>query len=124
MDERVIQFRVGVVVVAAASITVILVMLFGALPTLRPRYTLHIRFPEAPGVTVDSPVRKSGVQIGRVSNVKLLEQGGVVISMRIDKRFPLRRNEICRIGSDSLGTGDAVLECKRLYRKIRKYGFE
>ncbi|MCO6459066.1 MAG: MCE family protein [Pirellulaceae bacterium] len=110
MDERVIQFRVGVVVVAAASITLILVMLFGALPTLRPRYTLHIRFPEAPGVTIDSPVRKSGVQIGRVSNVKLLEQGGVVISMRVDKRFPLRRNEVCRIGSDSLVTGDAVLE--------------
>lgn len=110
MDERVIQFRVGVVVVAAASITIILVMLFGALPTLRPRYTLHIRFPEAPGVAVDTPVRKSGVQIGRVSNVKLLDEGGVVLSMRIDRRFPLRRNEVCRIGSDSLVTGDAVLE--------------
>ena len=69
MDERVLQFRVGVVVVAAASITVILVMLFGALPNLRPHYTLHIRFAEAPGVTVDTPVRKSGVQIGRVSKV-------------------------------------------------------
>ena len=33
MDERVIQFRVGVVVVASAIITVILVMLFGAGPT-------------------------------------------------------------------------------------------
>lgn len=110
MDERVLRFRVGVVVVASAIVTVVLVMLFGAWPTLlQPQYTLHIRFPEAPGITVDTPVRKSGVLIGRVSRVELLDEGGVLVSTNINRNFTLRRNETCRIGTGSL-LGDAVLE--------------
>ncbi len=110
MDERVLRFRVGVVVVASAIVTVVLVMLFGAWPTmLQPQYTLHIRFPEAPGITVDTPVRKSGVLIGRVSRVQLLDEGGVLVSTNINRNFTLRRNETCRIGTGSL-LGDAVLE--------------
>lgn len=110
MDERVLRFRVGVVVVASAIVTVVLVMLFGAWPTmLQPQFTLHIRFPEAPGITVDTPVRKSGVLIGRVSRVELLDEGGVLVSTNINRNFTLRRNETCRIGTGSL-LGDAVLE--------------
>jgi phospholipid/cholesterol/gamma-HCH transport system substrate-binding protein len=110
MDERVLRFRVGVVVVASAIVTVVLVMLFGAWPNmLQPQYTLHIRFPEAPGITVDTPVRKSGVLIGRVSRVELLDEGGVLVSTNINRNFTLRRNETCRIGTGSL-LGDAVLE--------------
>lgn len=113
MDERVLQFRVGVVVVASAIITVILVMLFGAWPNVwQRRYEIHVKFPEAPGVTVDTPVRKSGVLIGRVSNVKLREEkegGGVLVSIRVFDQFKLRRHETCRIGTGSL-LGDAIVE--------------
>jgi phospholipid/cholesterol/gamma-HCH transport system substrate-binding protein len=110
MDEWVLRFRVGVVVVAAAIITIVLVMLFGATPTVfRPQYRVDIRFPEAPGIAVDTPIRKSGVLIGRVSDVKLLEEGGVLVSTRIDSKYPLRNSETCRIASGSL-LGDAVLE--------------
>ncbi len=113
MDERVLQFRVGVVVVASAIITVILVMLFGAWPGVwEGRYEIHVVFPEAPGVTVDTPVRKSGVLIGRVSSVKLREEnegGGVLVSIRVFDQFKLRRHETCRIGTGSL-LGDAIVE--------------
>ncbi len=110
MDERVLRFRVGVVVVAAATVTVVLVMLFGAWPSmLQPQFELHVKFPEAPGITVETPVRKSGVLIGRVSDVELLDEGGVLVSANINRAFTLRRNETCRIGSGSL-LGDAVLE--------------
>jgi phospholipid/cholesterol/gamma-HCH transport system substrate-binding protein len=111
MDERVLRFRVGVVVVAAAIITVILITLLGAWPSpFKPRYTLHILFPSAPGVTVDTPVRKSGIQIGRVSQLELREAGGVVVTLKIDEKYPLRRNEIARIRTGSFITGDAILE--------------
>jgi len=101
---------VGVVVVAAATVTVVLVMLFGAWPNvLQPQYVLHIKFPEAPGITVDTPVRKSGVLIGRVSEVELLDEGGVLVTASVNSTYTLRRNETCRIGSGSL-LGDAVLE--------------
>jgi phospholipid/cholesterol/gamma-HCH transport system substrate-binding protein len=110
MEERVLQFRVGVVVVASAIITVILVMLFGAWPNVwQRRYEIHVKFPEAPGITVDTPVRKSGVLIGRVSNVQLLDEGGVLVSIRVFDQFKLRRHETCRIGTGSL-LGDAVVE--------------
>lgn len=110
MEERVLQFRVGVIVVASAIITVILVMLFGAWPNVwQRRYEIHVKFPEAPGITVDTPVRKSGVLIGRVSNVQLLDEGGVLVSIRVFDQFKLRRHETCRIGTGSL-LGDAVVE--------------
>jgi phospholipid/cholesterol/gamma-HCH transport system substrate-binding protein len=89
---------------------VVLVMLFGAWTNVfRPQYEIDIQFPEAPGITVDTPVRKSGVLIGRVSEVQLLPEGGVLVSARIDAEYPLRYNETCRIASGSL-LGDAVLE--------------
>ena len=60
MDDRIIQFRVGVLVVATCIITAILVVLFGELPRIASRqYTLYVAFKEAPGVTVDTPVRKA-----------------------------------------------------------------
>jgi len=110
MDERVLYFRVGVVVVAAVTITIVLVMLFGAWPNVfESRYTVHIKFPEAPGVTVDTPVRKSGVLIGRVTEVRLLDEGGVQVTANVNDEYRLRQNETCRIASGSL-FGDAVLE--------------
>jgi phospholipid/cholesterol/gamma-HCH transport system substrate-binding protein len=110
MDERIVRFRVGVVVVASVIVTVVLIMLFGAgANVLQRQYTLNIMFPEAPGITVDTPVRKSGVLIGRVADVQLDPQGGVRVSARIYRRFTLRQFEIARIGSGSL-LGDAVLE--------------
>ena len=111
MDERTIQFRVGVVVVAALAITVILIFMFGTGRKLfTEEYTIYVGFPRAPGVTVDTPVRKSGVLIGRVSEVKLLDEGGVILTLRIDKKYRLRQNETARISPGSLVTGDAVVE--------------
>lgn len=114
MDERVLSFRVGVVVVAAATITVILVILFGAAPQLLvPTYNVRIRFPRAPGVAVNTPVRKSGVPIGRVSRVELLPEGGVLLTLRLDEDKPIRMSEYPRISTGSLVTGDAVIEFVR-----------
>ena len=110
MNERVIQFRVGVVVVAATIITGILVMLFGEGQALvRRQYTLFMKFPKAPGVTVDTPVRKHGILIGRVSDVEMLDEGGVLLTARIDDGTKLWESEVCVIKTESL-LGDAVLE--------------
>jgi phospholipid/cholesterol/gamma-HCH transport system substrate-binding protein len=107
MDERVIQFRVGVVVVAAIIITGVLIIFFGE--GFRRQYTIFIRFPRAPGVSTDTPVRKHGVLIGRVVGVKLLEEGGAELTARIDRKYTLRTNDVCRISTASL-LGDAVLD--------------
>jgi phospholipid/cholesterol/gamma-HCH transport system substrate-binding protein len=111
MDERVLSFRVGVVVVAAVLITVILIFLFGEAPwPIKPTYSVLVRFPRAPGVSENTPVRKSGVTVGRVSDVTLLPEGGVLLKLRLDKDKPIRMNEYPRISTGSLVTGDAVVE--------------
>jgi phospholipid/cholesterol/gamma-HCH transport system substrate-binding protein len=110
MDERVMRIRIGIVVILGVIITVVLVMVFAAGPSVLQRnYVVKVRFPEAPGIAVDTPVRKSGVLIGRVSDVELLEEGGVQVSLRIRDKYRLRENETCRIGSGSI-LGDAVVE--------------
>lgn len=110
MDERVIQFRVGVVLLASAIITVALVMFFGARRNLlQKHYEVNVQFVEAPGITVDTPVRKSGVLIGRVSAVELRDEGGVLVTAKIGAQYKLRQHEFCRIGTGSI-LGDAVLE--------------
>lgn len=107
MDERVIQFRVGVVVIAAICITVILVGLFGL--GFRRQYTLSMQVAQAPGVSVDTPVRKNGVLIGRVSSVDLLDEGGVLLTLKIDAERKIRKGEIPVISTASL-FGDAIIE--------------
>lgn len=111
MDDRAAQFRVGVLVVATLFIAGLLIMLFGKPGFSARRYTIFVRFPEAPGVTVDTPVTKSGILIGRVSSVTLLDNddGAVVVTLRVDSQRKLRSNEVCRISSGSI-LGDAVLE--------------
>ena len=59
MDERVMQFRVGVMFLATLLITGILLVMFGKLPTLiGHNYEIQVLFDYASGVTKDTPVRK------------------------------------------------------------------
>jgi phospholipid/cholesterol/gamma-HCH transport system substrate-binding protein len=71
--------------------------------------TIYLKFPQAPGVTVQTPVRKNGILIGRVTDVQLLDEGGVVLTAKLDSRRKVLRNEAVRIGTASL-LGDAILE--------------
>lgn len=68
MDERRLQLRVGVMALATLLIAGILLVMFGELPKFD-SYTLIIRLDAAPGVTKDTPIRKSGIRIGQVSDV-------------------------------------------------------
>ncbi|MBI81626.1 MAG: hypothetical protein CMJ81_00385 [Planctomycetaceae bacterium] len=109
MDDRVLQFRVGVLVLATALIAFFLVIYFGQLPFFaRGEYVIHVEFREAPGVAVDTPVRKNGILIGRVDRVKL-EDDRVLVSLGINASYRVRTNEVCRISTANL-FGDAVLE--------------
>lgn len=108
MNERVLHLRVGLMVVVSLLIAGILVFWFGETPTLKKTYVILIKFPQAPGVTPDTPVRKSGILIGRVLRHEFADDGGVVVAARIDEGVPLKQNEVCRIKGSLLG--DAVLE--------------
>jgi phospholipid/cholesterol/gamma-HCH transport system substrate-binding protein len=110
MDDRVLRLRVGVVVLAAALITAFLIARFGDLPLPGGgTYTIYVRFPRAPGITEGSPVRMSGVQIGRVTQLELLKPTGVRVAAEIDKDRAILNSDVCWITSASV-LGDSVLE--------------
>ncbi|MFN0017300.1 MAG: MlaD family protein [Pirellulaceae bacterium] len=109
MDERILKLRVGIVVLAAAILTGILIYMFGdvQLPGTS-KYTIFINFPKAPGVTVGTPVRKSGISIGRVSSIDLRDRH-VQVTAEIESNRQIRETELCRIASASV-LGDPVIE--------------
>lgn len=110
MDDRVLRLRVGVVVLAAALITAFLVARFGDLPLMAARtYTVYIKFPKAPGVSEGTPVRTSGVQIGRVRRIELLKPSGVQVETEIDNERVLLDSGSFWISSASV-LGDAVID--------------
>jgi phospholipid/cholesterol/gamma-HCH transport system substrate-binding protein len=77
MNDRVVEFRVGVMVLATAIIAGILVVLFGDLPSLvQATYPLKMTFEDARGIATGTPVRKNGILVGRVASVTLEAAGG------------------------------------------------
>jgi phospholipid/cholesterol/gamma-HCH transport system substrate-binding protein len=71
--------------------------------------TIYVDAPQAPGVSTNSPVRKSGILVGRVTDVQLAERG-TRITVGLLRRYQekVRRNEVFRIGGGSL-LGDTEL---------------
>ncbi len=106
MEERLLQFRVGVVVILAALIVGILIFLFGEGWT--PQYSVILRPKTAPGVTRNTPVRKNGILIGRVAQVETADRG-VLLKMNIHRDEKLFQDEIAQIGTESF-LGDAVID--------------
>lgn len=106
MEERLLQFRVGVVVILAALIVGILIFLFGEGWT--PQYSVILRPKTATGVTRNTPVRKNGILIGRVAQVQTTDRG-VLVKMNIHRDEKLYQDEIAQIGTESF-LGDAVID--------------
>lgn len=107
MDERTMRFRVGVMVLGAMIVTAILLVMFGKLPNLIPGikpYTVYIHFKGAAGVSKGTPIRKSGILIGRVADVQLTDGDlKVVVTAEIQPDKHIYWSERCTITRDLLG---------------------
>lgn len=112
MDERLMKFRVGLMVVATIVVAVVLMAIFGGFSGLFVNaYVIHVRFDHAPGVAVGTPVRKSGVRIGEVSDLELTPNDEVLVTLRINGKYTVYSDEVCRLKTSLLG--DAWLEFER-----------
>ena len=116
-DERreiALKFRVGVFVLVALAVFLGLVYALGARARLfEARYTIHADFTEVGGLVEGATVRLAGVQIGRVTGVRLPgEPGGKVrVDLTIARRYSdrIRKNSIARIETQGL-LGDKIVE--------------
>jgi phospholipid/cholesterol/gamma-HCH transport system substrate-binding protein len=111
MDERVVQARVGIVVISALILTAILIVLFGDVPSMfHSGKIIRVRFINAPGVAKGTPVRKSGILVGRVSKVEFIKNSpDVLVTLNLHAGTQIYENEICKINNSSL-LGDAFIE--------------
>ena len=115
MDENVQKLRVGIY-------TVIVLLILGILIFLNSEgwnrsYSIYLKPQSAPGVRVGTPVRKNGILIGRVADVKT-EDDHVVLRLAIRESERVYTNETISIGAESV-LGDAGLEVLPLAKETR-----
>ncbi len=111
MAERALRQRLGLFVALTILVLTALVVLFGGAPTVfnsRTKYT--VLYPEAPGVSDGTPVRKSGVRIGQVRGIDIDESTGQVrVNIEVENKYLPRQNEEPAISRGIL-SGDTTLD--------------
>jgi len=118
MNERQMQFRVGVVVFATMIIGALLATLnsplpSGWLPWGTAQYEIGIQLREAPGVNLNTPVRKNGILIGRVSAIEDLEDG-IIVRAEVDGDRPLYAAYQPHVRTTVLGDAAIDFETRKL----------
>ncbi|MBX3443706.1 MAG: MCE family protein [Planctomyces sp.] len=94
MNERQLQFRVGLFVFTALAIAVVLVLRFTDVQRYwRETYRVAVHFNDAPGVYRGTPVRLNGVPIGAVADIVLDDdEPGVLVVVEIHGDRRLRKD--------------------------------
>ncbi len=95
MNERNLRIRLGIFVVVTLVLLAGLVLLFGSLPPLfRRANTYTVLFDDAPGISQGSPVRRSGVRIGEVTDVQLDDDSGQVrVKITVESKHTIHYSE-------------------------------
>jgi phospholipid/cholesterol/gamma-HCH transport system substrate-binding protein len=108
--SRGLRLRLGALVLMALMLLGTLIFLFGSLPNVFKRTTSYtVRFTDAPGLAPGAPVRRSGVKIGEVREVRLDEETGIVrVRLAIDFPYRLRRSEQATLVAGLLGSDTAI----------------
>jgi phospholipid/cholesterol/gamma-HCH transport system substrate-binding protein len=108
MNERVMQFRIGMFVIVAGLVLTMLIVWFGESPLLlRDHGFVTVHYLEAPGVAEGTPVRKSGIRIGKVSAISFdtrpNQPDGVLVTLSLDTRYKIRTGSVPRLTRSLIG---------------------
>ncbi|MDB4671247.1 MlaD family protein [Pirellulaceae bacterium] len=107
MDEKVMFWRLGVLVLSTILVAATLILYLGR--GFQPTYRILLSCEKAPNVTPETPVQRNGILIGRVDKVETLDEGGVRMTLRINRGVRLFSDEIARIGMTSI-LGESLIE--------------
>src|SRR5215469_7851804 len=108
MNERVMQFRIGMFVIVAGLVLTMMIIWFGESPSLlRDHVYIKARFTEAPGVAEGTPVRKSGIRIGQVSAIQFDERPdqpeGVIVTLSLEAKYRIRAGATPKVSRSLIG---------------------
>jgi phospholipid/cholesterol/gamma-HCH transport system substrate-binding protein len=115
MDRTRLRFRLGLFVVVSAVLLGVLVLMFGgsAGQLFVGQNSYVIAFDSAPGVSKGTPVRRSGVKIGAVTNVRLDDETGkVFVTIAVDRGAKVWETDTAQISQDLLSR-DATIDLVR-----------
>jgi phospholipid/cholesterol/gamma-HCH transport system substrate-binding protein len=114
MTERSRNISVGLTAILGAIGFAVLLMLFGAMPKFnRKFYDVTIAVPHASGLSENSKIRLSGIEVGRVRSVELGKppKYGATIVGAIEHEVDLPKGTVALISSPLLG-GAAALDLR------------
>ena len=108
MNERVMQFRIGMFVIVAGLVLTMLIVWFGESPSLfRDHAFVKVRYKEAPGVAEGISVRKSGIRIGEVLSIDFDDRpdqpDGVIVVLSLERKYKIRKGSVAKIGRSLIG---------------------
>jgi ABC-type transporter Mla subunit MlaD len=109
-----LRFRLGLFVLVALILLAALATMFGGFPDLFRKYNAYtVRFTDASGVGVGTPVRLSGVRIGEVKKVELDNATGkVIVHIAVEKRYTIYPDDVPMLVASVLG-GDTTIDFVR-----------
>jgi phospholipid/cholesterol/gamma-HCH transport system substrate-binding protein len=104
--------RLGIIAVVLLLFTVLIVVVFGQMRFDR-TYSYSAEFSNASGLRNGQFVRASGVEVGKVKNVKLIDGGRRVrVDFNVDRSIPLYQSTTAQIRYQDL-IGNRYVELKR-----------
>lgn len=108
MNERVMQFRLGMFVITAGLVLTMLIVWFGESPQIfRDHGYVKVRYDEAPGVIQGVSVRKSGIRVGEVVDVDFDvrpgQPDGVIVTLALDRKYEIRAGSVPRLSRSLIG---------------------
>jgi len=108
MNERVMQFRIGMFVIVAGLVLTMLIVWFGESPALlRDQVYLRAHYADAPGVLEGVAVRKSGIRVGEVAAIEFdhrpNQPDGVLVTMALEHKYPIREGSVPRLSRSLIG---------------------
>jgi phospholipid/cholesterol/gamma-HCH transport system substrate-binding protein len=108
MNERVMQFRIGMFVIVAGLVLTMLLIWFGESPSLfQDQVFVTVHYKEAPGAGVGIPVRKSGMRVGAISQIDFDRRpgvgDGVLVTLALERKFRIAAGSVPRLGRALLG---------------------
>ena len=98
------ELKIGIMAVAAVLIAGTLILtLSGTAGMFWQRYHLKTRFPNAIGLSVGSPVRIAGVEVGSVRGIEIAgEEVDLILEVNKEHRNQITTASVARLGSVSL----------------------
>src|SRR5205823_9861750 len=108
MNERVMQFRIGMFVIMAGLVLTMMIVWFGESPSLfRDQVYVVVHYTEAPGVSEGIPVRKSGIRVGEVRSIRFDDRpgmpDGVLVLIALERKYKIRAGSVPRITRALIG---------------------